>query len=75
MRMSKLKYRLLVPRVLSYPRPYGALRVRENLGTRLKYRKSSIKPPGGLFFSSTLEKGGGGLIEGEGLKERGVCLI
>ena len=33
-----------------------------------------IKPPGGLFFSSTFEGGGGGvgdLIERGGLKERG----
>ena len=34
---------------------------------RFAYRKSSIKPPGGLFFS--LEVGGGAL------KERGVYLI
>ena len=33
------------------------------------YRKSSIKPPGGLIFSNTFE-GGGGLIERGGLKER-----
>ena len=29
-----------------------------------------LSPPGGLFFSSTFE-GGGGLIERKGLKERG----
>ena len=52
---------------------------RENLGKGLKYRKSSIKPSEGLFFSSTFEGwsgwGGGGLIEGGGLKERGAYLI
>ena len=34
-----------------------------------KYRKSSIKPPGGLIFSSTFEGRRGGLIE------RGAYLI
>ena len=39
------------------------------IGKALSYRKSSIKPPGGLFFSSTFEGklnregGGGGLLE------------
>ena len=34
----------------------------------VNYRKSSIKPPGGLFISSPFE---GGLIETGGLFERG----
>ena len=33
-----------------------------------------LSPPGGLFFSSTFE-GGGGLIEREGLKERGGAYL
>ena len=35
------------------------------------YRKSSIKPPGGLIFFQALLRGAGGLIENGGLKERG----
>ena len=38
----------------------------------VKYCKSSIKPPGGLFFSSTSE---GGLNREGGIKERGGGLI
>ena len=38
--------------------------------TRFRYRKSSIKPPGGLIFFQAVLRGGG-LIEREGLKERG----
>ena len=35
-----------------------------------------LSPPEGLFFSSAFEEGGGGgLIEREGLKERGAYLI
>ena len=76
MRMSKPKYRQPRSQGSLLP-PYlrSATGRRENLGTRLKYRKSSIKPPGGLFFPSTFEEGGGGLIEGGGLKERGAYLI
>ena len=38
----------------------------------MHYRKSSIKPPGGLFTSSPFEGGGGGgLIETGGLFKRG----
>ena len=41
----------------------------------MHYRKSSIKPPGGLFTSSPFEggggAGGGGLIETGGLFKRG----
>ena len=39
----------------------------------MHYRKSSIKPPGGLFTSSPFEGGGGGggLIENGGLFKRG----
>ena len=77
MRMSKPKYRQPHSQGSLLP-PYlrSATGRRENLGTRLKYRKSSIKPPGGLFFSSTFEEeGGGGLIEGGGLKNRGAYLI
>ena len=75
MRMSKPKYRQPRSQGSLLP-PYlrSATGRRENLGTRLKYRKSSIKPPGGLFFPSTFEEGGG-LIEGGGLKERGAYLI
>ena len=36
----------------------------------MHYRKSSIKPPGGLFTSSPFE-GGGDLIETGGLFKRG----
>ena len=32
---------------------------------------SSIKPPGGAYFFQVLLRGGGGLIEREGLNERG----
>ena len=37
----------------------------------MHYRKSSIKPPGGLFTSSPFEGGGGGLIETGGSLKRG----
>ena len=45
---------------------------------QITYRKSSIKPPGGLFISKPSFEvvgeggGGGGLIETEGLFERGL---
>ena len=42
---------------------------------QITYRKSSIKPPRGLFISKPFEVGGGGgggLIETEGLFERGL---
>lgn len=43
---------------------------------QITYRKSSIKPPGGLFCFKTINwsggGGGGGLIETEGLFERGL---
>ena len=43
--------------------------------TQTLYRKSSIKPPGGLFISSPFEAGGGGLIEKGGLFKSGAYLI
>ena len=44
---------------------------------QITYRKSSIKPPGGLFISKpsfevVVGGGGGWLIEAEGLFERGL---
>ena len=38
-----------------------------NTGSSTAYRKSSIKPPEGLFISSPFEWGRGGLIEAGGL--------
>ena len=54
---------------------FGAAQVKErspSIALHLKrgYRKSSIKPPGGLIFSSTFE-GGGGLNREGGLKREG----
>ena len=40
-------------------------------GLKINYRKSSIKPPGGLIFFQALLRGGGGLNREGGLKERG----
>ena len=53
---------------------FGAAQVKErspSIALHLKrgYRKSSIKPPGGLIFSSTFE--GGGLNREGGLKIEG----
>ena len=67
----------LIPRVLSYSRTYGALRVGERTWER---GWNTVNPllshRGAYFFQALLTRGGGGgLIEGGGLKERGAYLI
>ena len=47
--------------------------VKSHMVLPLSYRKSSIKPPGGLIFLSTFE--GGRIIERGGLKERGGAYL